>query len=342
MSDRAVAFGVVGLGQIYQLAHTRAFVESGEARIAAVCDINEEAVERESAELGAAGYSDYRELLADPAVEAVDIVLPHNLHHAAARDALEAGKHVLVEKPMTTGSGQSLELIEIASANGLKFTVNENTRFIAAYREVRRVLEAGTIGEPTLVRTLICGDDVARLTDTSLWKGRLDGSAGGVIIDAGAHSFYLLKWLFGRVDWLQAVQARVVDESQVEDWAVVSGRLESGCLFSSEFTFTSGGPWNERLEIHGSDGLVVVDQLSDPPAVLHRGKRDYGGSPIPGVPHHPRTWKYRSIAEGVLDFAGSVRDDRPPAVDPMDGHYAVQLIERAYESVAAGAPIQAA
>lgn len=340
MSGDEIGFGVIGLGQIYQLAHSLAFREGGGGRAVAVCDLDESLVAEEARVLGAAGYTDYRALLEDDAVEAVDIVLPHNLHYTIAHEALEAGKHVLVEKPMTVDAADSLELIELAHSKGLTFTVNENTRFIAAYLEAAELLGDGVIGEPTLVRTLISGSELERLSNPQLWKGRLDGSCGGAIIDAGAHSFYLLKWMFGEIDSLQGRQERLAAGSQVEDWAIVTGCLASGGMFSTEFTFMSGGPWNERLEIHGTQGLIVVDQQCDPPAVLYRGRRDYGGSAIPGVPYEPRTWKYRSIAAGILDFSTAVRDGHPPAVDPRDGHYAVRVIESAYRSTRTGKPQQ--
>lgn len=340
MEGEGVRFGVIGLGLIYRIAHVLAFQERGQAHAVAVCDVDEELVASQAEALGARGYTRYQDLLADPDVEAVDIILPHNLHFEVAKAALEAGKHVVIEKPMTVAAEHSLELIALAHRLGLKFTVNENTRFVPAYSEVQRLVSAGAIGEPTLVRTLISGSEIDRLTNTTLWKGKRDGSCGGVIIDGGAHSFFLLKWLFGEIDTLQALAGRLVAESEVEDWSVVTGRFVSGTLFSSEFTFTSGGPWNERLEVHGRQGLIVSDQLREPSALYYSHKRDYDGTPLAGAPFAPRTWKYRSIADGILDFAEAVRSDRPTGVDPMDGWYAVRVVEKAYESVASGRPVR--
>jgi predicted dehydrogenase len=338
MEGEAVRFGIIGLGLIYRIAHVLAFQEPEKARAVAVCDLDEGLVAAQAQALGARGYHSYSDLLADPDVEAVDIILPHNLHFAVAKAALEAGKHVVIEKPMTVASQDSLALITLAQRLGLRFTVAENTRFIPAYAEVKRLIQAGVIGEPTLVRTLISGSEIERLTDSSLWKGRKDGSCGGVIIDGGAHSFYLLKWLIGEVASLQALAGKLVPESEVEDWAVVTGRFTTGGLFSVEFTFTSGGPWNERLEVHGREGLIVSDQLREPSALYYSHKRDYDGTPLVGAPFAPRTWKYRSIADGILDFAAAVRENRPTGVDPMDGWYAVRMVEKAYESVATGKP----
>ncbi|MEV4181937.1 Gfo/Idh/MocA family oxidoreductase [Streptosporangium canum] len=335
----SVRFGVVGLGEIYQLAHHLAFQRADGLEAVVVCDLDQDVAARTGQSLGAEACTDYRRLLEDERVQAVDLVLPHNVHYKVAREFLEAGKHVLIEKPMTVDAAHARELVALAAGKGLKFTVNENTRFIPAYQAALDAINSGEVGDVTLVRTLISGNEFGRLGNPQLWKGRQDGSGGGTIIDAGAHSFYLLKWMFGEVASLRALSERLVDVSQVEDWSVVCGRMRSGALFSVESTFTSGGPWNERLEVHGTEGLIVVDQHQNPPATLFRGKRDHAGSPLPGTTYEPLTWKYNSIAAGIESFARSIADDEPTAVAPEDGAYAVRIIELAYESVATGLPV---
>ena len=106
-------------------------------------------------ELGARAYTDLDDLLADDRVVSVDLALPHHVHFPAARAALAAGKHVLVEKPLSPTSDECRALIEQAEAAGLSLGVAENTRFVAAYQAVARLVSAGAIGEPRLVRTLI-------------------------------------------------------------------------------------------------------------------------------------------------------------------------------------------
>jgi predicted dehydrogenase len=266
----------------------------------------------------------------------VDITLPHHLHYAVARAALEHGKHVLIEKPMAATSAECLELIDLARGKGLTFTVAENTRFVAAYIEAQRLVSAGALGQPRLIRTFIYGSEVERLRDTANWKGRKDGTLGGTIFDAGPHSFYLLKWLFGDIVQVQAMQSRLVPESEVEDHAVVAGRLANGALFSTEYSFTAEIPWGERCEIYGSAGSLIIDQLCNPPALHYHGARDYEGTPLDAAPYDPKLWKLASIAAGVQDFVDALVEGRPPAVDPMDGCYTLKVVEAAYASAAAG------
>jgi len=330
-----VRVGLIGLG-IISAAHAEGYMSSPDAELVAICDVDPEVLMARADELGVTPFERYKDLLDDPGVDIVDVCLPHNFHYPVVRAGLEAGKHVLVEKPLALTSRECLELIELAKSKGVRLSVAENTRFVTAYLAAERLISAGELGDVRLVRTLISGSEVKRLRNPSLWKGRTDGSGGGAIIDAGPHSFYLLKWLFGEVASLRGFHDQLVEQAQVEDNAVVAGTLVSGALFRCEFTFTAEIPWGERLEVYGSESSLIVDQLLDPPAVLFRGGTDYVGEPLTDVPHDPRGWKRLAIAAGARDFAEAVANGRPPAVDPRDGLYGVLLAERAYESAAAG------
>ena len=167
----------------------------------------------------------------------------------------------------------------------------------------------------------------------------MDGTGGGAILDAGAHSLYLLKWLVGEIDEVVAYGTKFVDVSQVEDGGIVTGRAKNGAFFSTEFSFIVEAPWNERLEYHGSEGSIIIDQLNNPPAIFYKGGRDIKGTPLE-VEYEPLLWKIKSITDGVKDFVDAIWEDRPPKVDPMDAYYAVKIIEKAYESASAIQPVK--
>ncbi len=328
--------GLVGLG-IISRAHLAGYAQIADrARVVAVCDQDGDRAQAVARELGARAYTRLGDLLEDPGVASVDLTLPHHVHFEAASAALDAGRHVLVEKPLALTSDQCRSLIEQARAASLTLGVAENTRFVAAYLAVERLLRSGALGEPRLARTFIAGSEVARLRDTSLWKGRAAGSGGGAIFDAGPHSFYLLRWLLGDLATVRGFHHRLIAESEVDDHAVVAGRLRSGALYSTEYSFTAEIPWGERFELYGSEGSVIVDQLSQPPAIHFQGGEDRKGHPLTDVPYNPAGWKIDSIAAGVADFADAVREGRAPAVSGQDGLHGVAVAERAYESAAAG------
>jgi UDP-N-acetylglucosamine 3-dehydrogenase len=335
LNDR-LGIGLVGLG-IISRAHRVGYARADDcARVVAVCDRDAGLAASVAAELGARAYTDLDALLADAEVAAVDLTLPHHVHFSAASAALAAGRHVLVEKPLALTSAECQGLIEQARDAGLTLGVAENTPFVTAYKVVERLVQSGAIGEPRLARTLISGSEVERLRDTSLWKGRRAGSGGGAILDAGPHSFYLLRWLLGELATVRGFHHRLIAESEVDDHAVVAGRTRSGALYSTEYTFTAEIPWGERLELYGSEGSVIVDQLADPPAIHFAGRNDDTGTPLANVPYDPAGWKVDSIAAGVADFVRAVREGRAPTVTGEDGLHGVLVAERAYESADQG------
>ncbi len=337
-----IGVGIIGLGTIHAL-HMEGFRQAHDlARVVAVCDVDGERSSAHAARLSARPFRDYQDLLDDPEVDMVD-VLPHNLHAPVVTAALQAGKHVLVEKPMAPSVAECEELVRLAHSRNLTFTVAENTRFVAAYREVERLLHEGAIGTIRSVRTFIYGSEVDRLRDPTLWKGRRDGTVGGAVMDAGAHTFYLLGWLFGGVTEVRALGSRLVEQSEVEDNAIVTGRLGEGGIFSAEFSFTAEIPWGERLEVYGSEGSIVVDQLANPPVVHYAGKYDFDGTAITSVARDALWWKGGSIAAGVVDFVEALAAGRRPQVDPADGVRAMRVVEAAYRSMdVGGAPVEVA
>ena len=336
MRQAKLRFGVIGVG-IYSDAHMRGLAEAHErAEVVAICDLNEQRAKEAAQRFGAQVYTDYKRLVQNPDIDVVLIILPHHLHYEVARYALEHKKHVLLEKPLTIKSADGLHLIEKAIEVGVKFSVAENTRFITAYIEAEKLLKQNALGEITLVRTFLAGNEVDRLLNTQLWKGKKVGSGGGVIIDAGPHTFYLLRWFFGDFKDVQAFESKVVEVSEVEDHALVMGRLKNGAEYFCQFSFTVQAPWSERLEVYGSKGSLIIDQLSNPPARWYKTPDDFFATPLEGVPYDPTAWKQSSFVAEIKDFVDAVWDDRAPTVDPMDAYHGLLVIEKAYESIVTG------
>jgi predicted dehydrogenase len=325
---------MVGLGGVSYM-HEAGYQEIPDrARIVAVCDIDKAEAESRASPYGAKTFTDFCELAKHQDVELVDICLPHHLHYRAARAALEAGKNVLLEKPMAQTSAEAKDLLELAGRMKVNFTVAENTRFVKAYQEAEKLLAQNKLGEIWLVRTIVCGSEVTRLSDPSSWLRKRE-TGGGIILDAGVHSFYLMQWLFGGVKDIRAFTWSRVKGPEVEDNAVMVGRLRNGAEFQSQLSDTVMSPWNERLEVHGSEGSLFIDQLNNPPAKYYLGENDYDGTRVEGVDYDPTGWKFASIVEEVKDMVGSILEGRVPLVNPSDCIEAVKAVEMALESASA-------
>ena len=333
-----VRVGIIGLGGI-SYAHEAGYNEFEEAcEIVALCDINQEEVDnRIGMYPNAQGYTRYQDLLANPDVDMVDIIAPHPLHYPIAKAAMEAGKHVLVEKPITVESALGEELIVLAKARGVKFSVAENTRFVTAYLKAEEILKEGLLGEIWSVRSLIAGSEVHRIKDPTLWHGKLPH--GGVILDSAVHNIYLYKWLFGGVRDVLGFASKLVPEGQAEDNGLILGHLVNGAEFQLNVTCTFEIPWTERVEIYGSKGGMIIDQLADPVIRYYFGSGDIDGASVPDVPFDPMAWKFSSMIAEVKDFVSAIREDRLPQVDPADALYAVKVVEAVEQSIKTRAPV---
>lgn len=332
MPREKLRVGIVGAGLIAP-NHAAGFQEVPElCEVVAVCDTNRENAENLATLFDARIYADYQELIADPRVDLVDLLLPHHLHYPAAMAVIQAKKDLLLEKPVAVTYAQSLEIVEAARKAGIQFGVAENTRFIQAYVEVEKFVREGKLGDITLVRTFLPANERVRLSSDDFW-GKRAGFGGGALIDSGPHTFYLLKWLFGEIRELVAFTSQIYRvNSEVEDNADVRGRLAGGADFLSSFTFTAEVPHSERLEVYGTTGSLIVDQLTNPPVKFYAEPTDFEGSPVEGPQYDPMGWHFFSIVEEVKDFVRCVAAGRPPVVDPLDCCYAIHVIEKAYES----------
>jgi predicted dehydrogenase len=336
MVHQPIKVAILGAGLIAP-NHAAGFQEVPNlAQVVAVCDTNRENAENLAVMFDARITADYREILADPNVDLVDVLLPHHLHYEVAMAAIQERKHLLLEKPVAVTYHQSLEIYEAAKKAGIHFGVAENTRYIKAYVEVEKIIKTGKLGEITLVRTFLPANERMRLSSDDFW-GKRTGFGGGTLIDSGPHTFYLLKWLFGEVKELNAFTSQIYKvDSEVEDNADVRGRLACGADFLSSFTFTAEVPHSERLEVYGTTGSLIVDQLVNPPVKFYAEPVDFDGSPVEGPEYDPMGWHFFSIVEEVKDFISTVVENRPPTVDPLDCCYALKVIEKAYESARNG------
>ncbi|MEM0160780.1 MAG: Gfo/Idh/MocA family oxidoreductase [Thermoplasmata archaeon] len=325
-----VGVGIVGLGGI-SIVHEAGYQDDRRSRIVAMCDSDGELARARVKQYDAKAYTNFKDLIRDPAVDIVDITLPHKLHYKVAKDAIEHGKNVIVEKPITLTYNEAVALIKISKDSNAKFTVAENTKFVKLYQAVETLLREEKIGEIWQVRTLIAGSEVERLTDINNWIRKKE-SGGGIIIDAGVHTFYLYKWLFGGVKSIHTFLWNRIKGTDVEDNAIMVGVLEDGAQFQAQLSDTAQSPWTERLEIYGSKGVIIGDQLSDPPLKIYEGPMDDEGQAVGGIEYNPAGWKAISIMEEVKDFVGAVIENRIPGVDPEDAANAVKVAELAYKN----------
>ncbi len=320
-----------------------------QAQVVAVCDKNQKAVDSIVEKSGAKGYSNYEDLISDSSVDAVDICLPHNLHGPVALAALRAGKHVIVEKPITIDLDQADQIIAEAKKRKLKLMTAENMRFIKAYEIAKRLVVDGTIGEISYVRGYTGGPN-EDTSDPSNWRIRASESGGGTIMDDGIHIFYLFRWFAGEIKSIYAKTTKFgkSEISEVEDNAVGTLKFSNGALGIFGFSTTTAAPWTEELQLFGTKGSILVDFLASNPLRVYSivGRSDdkskwwsrYGDVSweYPFIEHSTTEWVTQSMRREVQHFVECILNDNEPLVTGEDGKKAVELVLKGYESARTG------
>lgn len=169
MSADQLHVGVVGAG-ILGSRHARQFDELEGARLVAVADLNADRAAEVAGRYGAEWYDDFRSLLDMPGLDAVAIATPDHLHVEPVMAALEAGKHVLVEKPLATTVADATKLVEAAEANHRTLQVNYSQRFVPDYSWAKDQIEAGTVGRLLSMRSVM-NRPISVPTEMITWAG---------------------------------------------------------------------------------------------------------------------------------------------------------------------------
>ena len=189
--------GILGTGFIGRV-HLDALQRLESVAPAAIADVDVELAKRLCAGFGIpTATGDYRQILRDPAIGAVHICTPNAQHYAMAKEALEAGKHVVCEKPLATSLDEARELVALAASTGLRNCVHHNLRYYPMVQQMRRMREAGDLGDILIVQGTYSQDWLFHDTD---WNWRIDSKAGGAsrtMADIGSHFFDMAEHVTG-------------------------------------------------------------------------------------------------------------------------------------------------
>lgn len=326
-----VRFGLLGCGAV-SAKHVEAFSHVNNASLVAVADPLEDRARAAAVRVGADVYSDYRFILERHDIDAVIIATPSGLHAKMALEALEAQKHVLVEKPMAMTIQDADRMIEMARSNRKNLGVVYHNRFNRASRVLKAALDDGQLGK------LVCGTVSVKwyrpqqyYTDSG-WRGT-EAMDGGVLMNQAIHHIDLLLWYMGEVTELSGYRATLGHDMEMEDTAVVSLRFRSGALGSVEAT-TCAYPENleETLTIIGTRGSVIMggkklDSFAHWCVPAH--------SVLDGLETRPPWYGHYEV---LKDFVEGVIDHRPPLVDGVEGRKSLAFVRTVYERIPLARP----
>lgn len=317
--------GVIGLGEIGQF-HLDGFERAPGARLVAVADLDTELRAQAAARSGASAYGDYRSLLADPAVQVVSVCLPHSLHLPVTLDAIAAGKHVLVEKPLAMSVAECEQIEAAATGAGVLVGVQHNQIFHPPHVRAKELIDSGALGRPLHIRLRLgIGGKYGG------WRSDPAITGGGLLFDAGVHRIYLARHLFGEIVEARALTDRPLGEG--EDQAVLALRFASGALGVIDANYHGpAGMFDDAIEIVGSDAALYLSGCEAEFESFRTGpalRRFDGAWHEERVP--PGNWA-DSVAASIAAFVAAALDGRRPPASMADGRRVLELVESLMQS----------
>ena len=335
---KRLAIAVIGSGTIAD-QHLGAIRGIDRARLVGVTSRTEEKARKVGEREGCRWTTDYRDLLRDPDVELVNIATSSGSHATIAREALEAGKHVLVEKPLAMNSVDADRLIALARARGLTLGVVSQRRFEEQHEIVKKVVSTGGIGRLLLAEVSCPWYRTQAYYDSADWRGKI-ATDGGALMNQGIHSVDLLLWFAGPARTVQGKAVTQTHRMEAEDLALAIVTFESGA-FGTIMASTSIQPgFQPSLNLYGEKGSIKLEGTS----IVHwtvpdLPKPEMGEIQVVAAVNDPRLGSSRNHQRQILDLVAAIEEGRSPAVTGEDGRRAVRLIEALYASSASGLPV---
>jgi UDP-N-acetyl-2-amino-2-deoxyglucuronate dehydrogenase len=358
-----IRFGVVGCGSIGP-THMGALRQIGDADLVAVADIDVGRAESAAKKYDVARvYGSLDALLADPEIDAVCLCTPSGLHGEGAIRALEAGKHVVVEKPMEVSVEACDRMIAAEDATGRKLTVISQHRFDTATLLLKEALDQGKLGRIVLADASVKWWRTQAYYDSGDWRGTWAMDGGGALMNQGVHTVDLLQWLTGGVASLYAqIRTSAHDRIEVEDVAVAALTFECGAIGTLTATTAAWEGFPVRLEIYGTEGSAILegDRLKQltlksgeafarEEAAAHALSVARGGTASVKEEAATRLTADASADPGAVwgdahraqleDFIRAIRTDGKPLIDGRAGRRPIEIVTGVYRSAQTGLPV---
>ena len=260
--QKKVKFGIIGIGNMGS-AHAEMMQDIKNVELVAVCDINPKAIDRlpEKIREKVTFYTASEEFFKHDGLQAVLIAVPHYFHVDLAIAAMENGKHVIVEKPISVHKAEAQRLIDAAAKfPELVRSAMFNQRTLPAHRKLKALIDNGELGRINRVNWIITDwFRTQRYYDSGDWRATWAGEGGGVLLNQCPHQLDLMQWLFG-LPVMVSAQAKIGKFHDIEVEDEVNAYLEyaDGCV-GNFITSTGEAPGTNRLEITAERGRVILE-----------------------------------------------------------------------------------
>ncbi len=338
MSTNTIGFAILGAGMIANF-HRRAIEANAAdgARLVAMGHYNPARFDEVSTEFGVPCLSE-AELLAHPEVDVVCLSTPSGQHAAQAIAAAQAGKHILVEKPMALTLADAEAMIAAAEEAGVKLGVLLQRRAEPTFMRIKDAVEAGDLGELTLGLVTIPYFRSEAYYNQAEWRGTWALDGGGVLMNQGIHLIDLLVWYMGDPVDIQAQAATLRRAVEVEDTLTATLRFANGSQATVTATTTAAPGFPHRVEVYGTHGSIQLEgenvsrwALADP-AKAAVTPPELGAAADAGAGGDPKNIAPTGHIALVKDFMQAIQEDRSPLVDGVEGQRSLAAVLSIYKA----------
>lgn len=301
--------GVIGVGSM-GYNHVRIYSELENANLVAISDMVRGTLDKVSKEFNTVGYVDYDNILQIDDIEVVNICVPTLFHHDVVMRAIEAGKNVLVEKPIASKLNEAEEMIKAAEDAGVTLATGHVERFNPAVRVAKKLIDEGAIGEVVTANSKRLGPFPPRIRDV------------GVAIDLAIHDIDIFNYLFNsRANTVFANMSSKLKNCEFEDHAEIMTKYDSGVLSILETNWLT--PYKKRqLNITGIDGIISVDYGNQTVTLFKENNQ------VEDI----KVENKEPLKEELRSFVDCVQNNTPPEVSGKDGYEALRIVDAAMTS----------
>jgi len=339
-----LGFGVISASNMGK-AHMETIKTLDSAQLRGICDIDKERLNSAAKEFGGvATYTDYREILQRDDIDAIIVATPDQLHAEHTIGSLEAGKHVLCEKPMALTLEDCKAMVDSAEKTGNKLMIGQICRYAPGFMITKRLIDEGEIGELFFVESEYA-HDYSRIPGVGGWRIE-PVKLRHPIIGGGCHAVDLLRWIAGDPFEVTAYANRkVLRQWPVDDCTVAIMRFPNDVIGK---VFTSVGckrAYTMRSVFYGDKGTIIADNHS-PFITIYKDQYKQGEQLFTRVPdqkismNYPVSINSHNIVAEIGEFIDIIKQDLPVLTDGRQGAATVAVCLAAVESAAKGKSVK--
>ena len=329
---KRVTMALVGCGNIAR-AHWRGIrYHAPHIKVTAVVDSHLPSAQAMAERTGTPAFSSLDAALAEGDFDAVDLMLPHDLHETAAVQAFQASKHVVLEKPMARDLPSCERILAAAERAGTVFMVAEQAQYWPDVLKARELIDAGEIGDVVTARACFYDQLNIDPAGPKPWRFELARAGGGIAIDGGAHWIRPLRMMLGEIDEVVAVTGRHIADMEGESWAHALFRFQSGVTATFDaLLHASPVAATEDFRITGSDGEIVIEHGAEGRLLLVNAAHPQGQVVMRTFPG-----KVDSFGAELHDFSLAVLEGKSLAAGPAFSLGELRTALAMYRSVTSG------